>query len=183
MAAKNRHNHIDCLGSALPDEEYFVLLARDPAMPALLGIWASLRVGNAPAATENFMLLMSPELVQHYQKHPDIAKSQEAVDTANRAAEWREANLNGPDGKPTWKQSLVRPQMISSFEVLPPLVESDIVTEHPPCENLARRGIDTKASMADLEGHSKSCDARATGFYRDCSCGADISHANAPAIR
>lgn len=126
MAAKNRHNPIDCLGSALPDEEYFVLLARDPAMPALLGIWANLRVGNAPAATENFMLLMSPELVQHYQKHPEIAKSQEAVDTANRAAEWREANLNGPDGKPTWKQSLVRPQMIGvepvvvrEFDVLP----------------------------------------------------------------
>jgi hypothetical protein len=112
MAAKDRFNPIDCLGAALPDEEYFVLLARDPAMPALLGIWASLRVGNVAAAAENFTLLCSPDLVAHYKRHPDHAKSQEAVATANRAAEWREANVGGSNGVPTWKESLVRPRMI-----------------------------------------------------------------------
>lgn len=113
MAAKNRHNHIDCLAAALPDEEYFVFLARDPAMPALLGMWASLRVGNFAAAAANFEALMTPELVQHYLRHPDHAKSQEAVETANRAVEWREANVGGPNGVPTWKKSLVRPQMLT----------------------------------------------------------------------
>lgn len=113
MAAKNRFNPIDCLGSALPDEEYFVLLARDPAFPAMLAVWASLRVGNLKAASENFMLLMSPDLVRHYQKHPDIAKSEEAIATAQRGHEWREGNLKaGPAGKPSWKSSLVRPKMV-----------------------------------------------------------------------
>lgn len=112
MAAKNRFNHIDCLAAALPDEEYFVLLARDPAFPAMLGIWASLRVGNVQAATENFTLLCSPELMQHYMRHPDLAKSEEAIQTANRGADWRAENMNGPNGIPTWKSSLVRPQMM-----------------------------------------------------------------------
>lgn len=118
MAAKNRHNPINCMGAALFDEEYFVLLARDPAMPALLGIWASLRVGNFAAAAENFQLLATRDLVEHYKRHPDIAKSQEAVDTANRAADWRERNLN-PGGTPAWKSSLVRPKMIDVLPGLP----------------------------------------------------------------
>jgi hypothetical protein len=106
MAAKNRHNPIDCLGSALPDEEYFVLLARDPAFPALLAIWSSLRVGNVTAAAENFTMLMTPELVAHYRMHPDIAKSEEAIATANRGMEWRNRNLTtGPHGTPSWKSS------------------------------------------------------------------------------
>lgn len=118
MAAKNRFNQIDCLEAALPDEEYFVLLARDPAMPALLGIWASLRVGNVTAAAENFTLLCTPDLVAHYRRHPDQAKSTEAIQTANRAAEWREANMGGPNGVPIWKSSLVRPKMIE-LEIVP----------------------------------------------------------------
>jgi hypothetical protein len=129
MAAKNRFNHIDCLGSALEDEEYFVLLARDPAFAYLIAIWASLRVGNVSAAAENFTLLMSPELVQHYQLHPDIAKSEEAIATAQRGAAWRDDNLTaGEGGKPSWKSSLVRPQMLD-LEVV----------EHPPCQQLAER--------------------------------------------
>ena len=131
MAAKNRFNAIDCLEAALPDEEYWLLLARDPAMPALLGIWASLRVGNLQAATENFMLLMSPDLVAHYQRHPDVAKSEETIATAQRAAEWRMENLNGPDGKPTWKQSLVRPKMMTMG---PRLVENQAQTICPVCQ-------------------------------------------------
>lgn len=125
MAAKNRFNPIDCLGAALPDEEYWLLLARDPAMPAMLGIWASLRVGNLKAASENFMLLMAPDLVRHYQNHPDIAKSEETIETANRAAEWRERNLTaGPNGTPSWKQSLVRPKMLDLEALELPEVEA-----------------------------------------------------------
>lgn len=122
MAAKDRFNHIDCLQAALPDEEYFVLLARDPAMPALIGIWASLRVGNFSAAAENFQMLMRTDLVEHYRKNPDIAKSQEAVDTANRAAEWREKNVSAGEGaQPTWKASLVRPVTLQAEPEKPSL--------------------------------------------------------------
>lgn len=171
MAAKNRHNPIDCLGAALPDEEYFVLLARDPAMPALLGIWASLRVGNFDAASENFMLLMQPELVRHYQAHPDHAKSAEAVATANRAVEWREANLNGPDGKPTWKQSLVRPKMLQ----IQPMLEADQgLMEKVACglrqvaQNMLDRSNRDVAVVNDdhgfdLEAHAQYAD-RINGF-------------------
>lgn len=35
---------------------------------------------------------------------------------------------------------------------------------------LIGRGWTEKASMRDLEGHSKSCNSRATGFFKDCSC-------------
>lgn len=164
MAAKNRHNHIDCLGSALPDEEYFVLLARDPAMPALLGIWSSLRVGNLQAATENFMLLMAPDLVSHYQRHPDIAKSQEAVDTANRAAEWRERNLDGPDGKPTWKQSLVRPQMLD--------VEPQVIREFTVLPGLPQPPEPEPGPAQEI-----------CPVCQEFTCECDISHENAPAIR
>jgi len=131
MAAKNRFNTIDCLEAALPDEEYFVLLARDPAMPALIGIWASLRLGNVTAAAENFTLLMSPDLVAHYKRHPDHAKAQEAVNVANRAAEWREANVGGPNGVPTWKKSLVRPKMmeLEAQQICPVCQEFDCECE------------------------------------------------------
>lgn len=113
MAAKNRHNAIDCLAAALPDEEYWVLLARDPAMPGMLAIWASIRIGNVAAAWENFRLLMSDGLPQHYKAHPDEAKSIETIATAQRAHEWRMANLTaGPNGTPRWKSSLVRPCLI-----------------------------------------------------------------------
>jgi hypothetical protein len=112
MPAKNRFNPIDAIAAALPDEEYFPILARDPAMPALIGIWASLRVGNVAAAAENFTLLMSDDLVAHYMRHPDHAKSAEAIQVAQRAAEWRAANVGGPNGVPTWKSSLVRPKMM-----------------------------------------------------------------------
>jgi len=112
MAAKNRFNPIACRGAALPDEEYVGLLARDPAFPGRLAIWAGLRVGNLAAATENFRMMLSGGLLEHYRDHPDVAKSEEAIATANRGAEWRAANLNGPNGKPTWKDSLVRPQML-----------------------------------------------------------------------
>jgi hypothetical protein len=43
---------------------------------------------------------------------------------------WREANLNGPNGQPTWKQSLVRPQMI----------DLEVIVDHPPCEDAITGG-------------------------------------------
>lgn len=107
MATKEFVGPVDCFGAALPDEEYFLLLARDPLAAGLTMIWASLRVGDFAAASENFMsLCRQPGLIQHYKSHPDIAKSQESVEVAERMAAWRERNLTaGEDGKPSWKSS------------------------------------------------------------------------------
>jgi hypothetical protein len=105
MATKEFVGPVDCLGAALPDEEYFMLLARDPLAAGLTMIWASLRVGDARAAMDNFTRLCDPALVMHYMNHPDAAKSDEAVEVAERMVAWRERNLNGPGGKPTWKSS------------------------------------------------------------------------------
>jgi hypothetical protein len=107
MATKEFVGPVDCLAAALPDEEYFMLLARDPLAPGLSMIWASIRVGDFKAASENFMVMcQQPGLLLHYQKHPDTAKSQEAGEVAERMVAWRERNLRaGLDGRPTWKSS------------------------------------------------------------------------------
>lgn len=180
MGSKTNPGVIDCMAAAMDDEEVFVLLARDPLAPWLVAIWASVRVGNVAAALDNFRMMASEDLLSFYRANPDVAKSREAMSVVQQMMDWRQANIGKPGEQPRWKQSLVRPAPMMKLD--PPLVESDVLTEHPPCEAMARRGIGTKASMADLEGHAPSCNARATGFFRDCSCGADISHANAPAI-
>lgn len=106
MATKEFVGPVDCLGAALPDEEYFMLLARDPIAAGLAMIWASIRVGDAAAAMENFTRLCDPSLMRHYQAHPDTAKSEEAVGVAQRMVAWRERNLTaGEGGKPSWKSS------------------------------------------------------------------------------
>ena len=105
MATKQFVGPVDCLGAALPDEEYFMLLARDPLAAGLTMIWASLRVGDVKAALANFTAMADPNLVQFYIRNPDEAKSQEAAEVAQRMIVWRERNLKGWDGKPTWKSS------------------------------------------------------------------------------
>jgi hypothetical protein len=103
MATKEFIGPVDCLGAALPDEEYFMLLARDPLAAGLTMIWASLRVGDVQTALENFTRMADPSLVHHYIRNPDKAKSEEAVEVAQRMVDWRERNLKGWDGRPTWK--------------------------------------------------------------------------------
>lgn len=43
MGTKNNPAPFDCYANALPDEEMFVLLARDPDAPALVEQWADNR--------------------------------------------------------------------------------------------------------------------------------------------
>jgi hypothetical protein len=107
MATKENTGPVDCLGAALPDEEYFMLLARDPLAAGLTMIWASLRLGDFAAATANFQSLCTqPGLIPHYRNHPDQAKAEEAVEVAQRMVAWRECNLTaGEGGKPSWKSS------------------------------------------------------------------------------
>jgi hypothetical protein len=107
MASKEFVGPVDCLGAALPDEEYFLLLARDPLAAGLTMIWASLRLGDFASATTNFQRLCTqPGLISHYREHPDQAKAEEAVEVAQRMVDWRERNLTaGEGGKPSWKSS------------------------------------------------------------------------------
>jgi hypothetical protein len=107
MATKEFVGPVDCLGAALPDEEYFMLLARDPLAAGLTMIWASLRLGDFASATANFQRLCTqPGLIPHYRQHPDQAKAEEAVEVAQRMVDWRERNLTaGEGGKPSWKSS------------------------------------------------------------------------------
>lgn len=107
MATKEFVGPVDCLGAALPDEEYFLLLARDPLAAGLTMIWASLRLGDLASAATNFQRLCTqPGLIPHYREHPDQAKAEEAVEVAQRMVDWRERNLTaGEGGKPSWKSS------------------------------------------------------------------------------
>lgn len=105
MATKEFVGPVDCYAALLPDEEYFLLMGRDPLGPGLAMIWASLRVGDVKAALANFTAMCDPNLVQFYVRHPDKAKSEEAGEVAQRMMDWRERNLKGWDGKPTWKSS------------------------------------------------------------------------------
>jgi hypothetical protein len=102
MPSKLNPGPFDCMAAALPDEEYMVFLARDPLAPWILAIWASARVGNFAAAMKNFELMFSDGLLEHYKRHPDEAKSVEAIAIAERMRVWREANLM-PGLQPTWK--------------------------------------------------------------------------------
>lgn len=43
MGTKNNPGKFDCYAAALPDEPYFILLARDPDAPMLVELWAYLR--------------------------------------------------------------------------------------------------------------------------------------------
>lgn len=44
MGTKTTPGNYDCYKNAEPDEPMFVLLARDPLAPALVELWASLRM-------------------------------------------------------------------------------------------------------------------------------------------
>lgn len=46
MSTKNNPGAYDCYANADPDEEMFVLLARDRMGPSLVELWAAVREGN-----------------------------------------------------------------------------------------------------------------------------------------
>lgn len=134
MATKEFVGPVDCLGAALPDEEYFLLLARDPLAAGLTMIWASLRIGDVEAAFANFRALCEPSLVEFYVRNPDTAKSEEAVEVAQRMVAWRESNLRaGENGQPSWKSS--RAAGVERFVV-------EYAERRPDGPVIVRRGLD-----------------------------------------
>lgn len=105
MATKEFVGPVDCLGAALADEEYFLLLARDPLAPWLVAIWASIRLGDFKSASANYQRMFDGGLLDFYKRNPDAAKAIEAMDVAQRMREWRGANVGTVGQQPRWKQS------------------------------------------------------------------------------
>lgn len=77
MSTKQNPGKFDCYENALPDEPYFVLLARDPQAPKLIEAWARDRRSRV-------MNREAPE--------SDSAMVAEAEDCARQMRQWREAN-------------------------------------------------------------------------------------------
>ena len=76
METKANPNPDGCLAKALPDEPFFVLLARDLTAPGTIRFWADQR---AQASVDD----------EHYQ---DAGQLTEAFETADAMEAWREAN-------------------------------------------------------------------------------------------
>lgn len=78
MGTKINPGRFDCHGRALADEPLFTLLARDPAAPKAIEVWAGQRAamierGDAPAS--------------------DYAMLTEAIECAGDMARWRAENM------------------------------------------------------------------------------------------
>lgn len=87
MGTKTNQGPFNCYAAALPDEEVFTLLARDPALPTTIRFWINERVRLGKADTKE-----------------DQNRLVEALHIANASETWRERNLNPHgDGVPTWK--------------------------------------------------------------------------------
>lgn len=74
MGTKQKPNTYDCLASALPDEPYFVLLARDPHFAELVRLWADRRSSDVQCGERPL---------------DDNPKVVEAYATARAGADWR----------------------------------------------------------------------------------------------
>lgn len=88
MSTKNNPGAWRCYESALPDEPFFTILARDPAGPATLRFWAGQRILAGK--------LGNPE---------DEDRIINARQEADEMEAWREANLDpvGDGSGPSWK--------------------------------------------------------------------------------
>lgn len=102
MGTKQHPGRFNCHAAALPDEEIFTVLARDPAMPATIRFWIAERARLGKAETGE-----------------DQQRLADATEIADNAAEWREANLNGPNDRPTWKDAPPRPSSIRDMDDRP----------------------------------------------------------------
>lgn len=90
MGTKNNPGAFDCYRNALPDEPFFVLLARDPQAPTLVRHWAQLR---------------SVQINQGRQPNTDSELVREALELACSMEQWRGAN----DGR--WRTEKAPPSI------------------------------------------------------------------------
>lgn len=90
MGTKTNPGEYDCYANALPDEEQFQLLARDPLAPGLTRLWAAIRTGDRHLLFSAVSELQG--FVPHYAEAPETAPAAEALDCAERMRRWRAAN-------------------------------------------------------------------------------------------
>ena len=81
MGTKANPGRFDCYARARPDEEIFVLLARDPLAPFHVSIWSSMRFGDFEAARVKFEAMLA-RVGLEYAVNPDIEKAEEALGCA-----------------------------------------------------------------------------------------------------
>jgi len=77
MGTKANPSAYDCYANAEPDEEMFVLLARDEQAPSLVETWAAMR---------------SMQIDKGERPETDRAQVREAYDCAAKMKAWRKAN-------------------------------------------------------------------------------------------
>lgn len=104
MTTKLNPGKYDCYARALPDEPYFVLLARDPSAPDLVRSWGDNR---------------RHEINRRHRPESDGAMVHEAYDCARQMEVWRAANFNRwktePTFSPPWLDPRTAPLDGSSF--------------------------------------------------------------------
>lgn len=87
MGTRNAPGPFNCYAAALPDEEVFTVLGRDPATPATIRFWAAERERLGKVVTTD-----------------DQQRIKEALLIADRAADWRASMIELADGgDPIWR--------------------------------------------------------------------------------
>lgn len=90
MGTKSSPGRPDAYAAALPDEPIFTLSARDPLASQLVGIWASIRLGDVLMARYAFDR-MADLYGQFYARTPDWFQGESALHVATDMLEWRRA--------------------------------------------------------------------------------------------
>ncbi len=116
MSTKNNPGKFDCYANAAPDEEMFILLARDPLSDPLTYIWAMIRAGNRAEARIAFEEMLHSAKSAVYVLNPDSEKAQEAVDVAARMYLWRKAHKEGGIEK-THRIPLLQHNILATLEL------------------------------------------------------------------
>lgn len=86
MGTKDNPGPFDCSAAAEPNEPLFTLLARDPAAPGLVELWAAHRAGDIRDMVRAFAALV--QTVRAVGPTDALAKADEASRTAQAMREW-----------------------------------------------------------------------------------------------
>lgn len=97
MGTKNNPGRFDCYASAAPDEPLFTLRAKDPLAPALVDMWAAIRLGDHAAARRAWDELMGhcrPSSLDDVDAHvAGVDKVTEARVCAAQMRGWKEIQV------------------------------------------------------------------------------------------
>lgn len=96
MSSKMNPGPFDCIGAALPDEPYFVLLARDTTAPGLIRAWADKRRSD----------LLALDLYDD----EDMARCRDAEMIAHDMMGWRKQNQG------VWRDESARRELMSEID-------------------------------------------------------------------